>query len=635
MKLVRKRRFPIAILINTLLIFLISGATWADSPTTNGGLFEEYWNRFFLEETKALVRIPTYRQEGHQVDIHLKYVQALLKNWATTFNDQELTNLKLRSFEWNSDELEDGVQQQNPRPYRVFGFRLGNGDRKISLMTHIDVVPPGNSDWKPPFKPFELQQTKRNYQPSEDNELADVQRLWGKQDFLVGRGTIDDKGPTVAIFTVLRTLAKQFDSKPEALNGVTLELLFDTSEETDMSTLKYLRHLKETDKDSNKIPKLGIVFDGMWCVRAEKGIERPVFSVERDLTKINHGLWINSLLTGENGNNPTNQIPDTATAVIKADSINKLPTCEKITSCYEGACSWVPKDEDPYTQAPLKCDKKDNQVTLTTEVIGVQHGSGPNENRDNGANPLVSLTNFLAYLAYELPNNNRLKLADNDFAKMTQFIRWGWGTLVFGEKHPDLLERHDDVFKKGNGTTYAITKFQPKKDNIELGIDIRYAINHHINGEWDGKQGFLPGKISKFGQQGDACRKGADTVDNDCIFKALVSKFKDDTGTPVQVKETSTAAPPDIRDPDKSDEFKKINKAFKDVMNQDCPKLAIGGGTDAKGNLQLWAAGALFDTKMGPPINFHGQNEGAPIEHLKTSAKILYRLMYNEINERP
>ncbi len=639
MKFVQKWRLPIVIL-NTLLIILISRAAWASSTAAEQQL-EEYWNRFFLKKTAALVQLPSYREENlsgkneHQTSYYLQQTQTLLRDWVNSFNE-ELTNLRLRHFEWNSeDEWEEDVRQKTPPPYKVFGFRLGNGSNKVSLLAHLDVVPPGNSNWQP----FDLRVETRKYPEPTNMKSSESVIPWGDLSFIVGRGTIDDKGPAVGTLIALMTLAKQFDDNPDALKDVTLELLFDTSEETDMSTLKYLKYLEKTGQ-ANKKPNLGIVFDGMWCIRAEKGIERPIFSLKRTPTEINQGLWIDSLYSGENGDNPSNQIPDTATAIIKADDANKLTTfCEKITSCYkdETVCPWVPKDEDPYTHAPLTCDKKNKQITLTTKVIGVQHGSGPNENRYNkGANPLVSLTNFLAYLV-ELPSNSDklgLKPAENDFAKMARFIRWGWGTLVYGEKHPKLLERHDSVFLKGNGTTYAITKFQPTKNDIKLSIDIRYAINHHINGEWDGTQGFLPGETSKFGRQGDTCRDGGDIVDNDCIFEALVSEFNEVAGIQVQV-ETYTAAPPDIRDPDKSAEFQKINTAFKDVINQNCPQIAIGGGTDAKGNLQLWAAGALFDTKMGPPINFHGQNEGAPIAHLKIGAKILYRLMCNEISECP
>ena len=616
--------------ITILNMSLIASRVTLASPTTGEELLEKYWNEFFLEETKTLVQIPTYRQEGHQVNPYLQQVQELLQGWANTFNNKELTNHQLRYFEWDSgSEKEEGLQKNSPE-YQVFGFRIGNGSQKVSLLTHIDVVPPGDaSGWKdsPPFEPKEMQ---RSYPVPEggDPEFSGVN--WGEIPFLVGRGTIDDKGPAITTFVVLRTLAKQFDSNPEALKEVTLELLFDTSEETDMSTPHYLN-----DPNTHK-PNLGIVFDGMWCVRAEKGIERPTFSLTRESSETAslELPWIDTLYSGENGNNPVNQIPDTATAIIKANDSEALNGfCEKVNSAYAEpeSCdrntncpSWVAPEECPYCQAHLECKAENDHIMLTTQVEGVQHGSGPNENRDNGANPLVSLTNFLAYLVEN--ELNGIRLNDNDIAQMTQFIRWGWGTLVFGEKHPEWLKRQDDVFKEGNGTTYGITHFKTAPQQLQLGIDIRYAINHHIDGEWNGQPGFLPGKISKFGQQGDSCRDDK----KDCFFNQLVEQFNQEQGTQVTV-ETETLFPPEVRNPDTSVEFNKINTAFKTVTGQDCPRVAVGGGTDAKGHPELWAAGALFDTKMGPPINFHGQNEGAPLGHLKTGAKILYQVMLNEI----
>jgi len=67
-------------------------------------------------------------------------------------------------------------------------------------------------------------------------------------------------------------------------------------------------------------------------------------------------------------------------------------------------------------------------------------------------------------------------------------MKWAWGINTFGEDHPDLLERHDDIFKKGNGTTYALTKFvtDKNKNQARLEIDIRYALYHHRE-YWDGK----------------------------------------------------------------------------------------------------------------------------------------------------
>jgi len=67
------------------------------------------------------------------------------------------------------------------------------------------------------------------------------------------------------------------------------------------------------------------------------------------------------------------------------------------------------------------------------------------------------------------------------------------------------------------------------------------------------------------------------------------------------------------------------------VTGKPSPAFAIGGGTDAKGNTRLIAGGALFTNSMGPPINYHGFDEGAPVNDLKIGARIIYRLFVNEI----
>jgi len=41
-----------------------------------------------------------------------------------------------------------------------------------------------------------------------------------------------------------------------------------------------------------------------------------------------------------------------------------------------------------------------------------------------------------------------------------------------------------------------------------------------------------------------------------------------------------------------------------------------------------------FSLGFGPPINFHGLNEGAPIEDPQRSARILYQIMLDEIADK-
>jgi succinyl-diaminopimelate desuccinylase len=185
--------------------------------------------------------------------------------------------------------------------------------------------------------------------------------------------------------------------------------------------------------------------------------------------------------------------------------------------------------------------------------------------------------------------------------------------MVFGEKHPSLLVRNDEVFAEGNGTTYALTRVSTDSDAqaVTLGIDIRYATGHHEQ-SWDGKDGLIAGK-SLFGE----------------IFKDLLAHYAKSAHGSAITFTTTTADAPDIRNPDNA-YLSKVNAAYRDALGTDSPMLAIGGGSDAKGQPELVAAGALFTGSLGAPINFHGIDEGAPIVDLVNSQKILISLLRGE-----
>lgn len=532
-------------------------------------LFERMMQRRLIPETVRLVEMETYRTEApdseQKVIANLTRARDYLMGLAERFNRGQRT-LKLEPFEW-----------RHPGPAQtqwVFGFRLGTGPRKVAMLTHLDTVPPGDLGWRP----FEPRIEQREYNG-------------GVQPFLVGRGAVDDKGPAVIGFTVLRALARLYDGT-NALNGLTIEQIFDTSEETDFSTTYYFEEVGA--------PDFGIVFDAVWTVRAEKGLERPVFTLPRGQTPTS-GLWVEAF---DSSPGAVNQIPETATARISgADAAALNQFAAQVADLYNS----YGFDDPNYRRAPLAVARDNNQVVLTTTVSGAQHGSVPDENRAQGANPVISLSNFLAHLIDDRT------LAPNGVGRMLQFMEWGWGTFVFGEKHPELLARHDEVFQQGNGTTYALTRVKTNPAEITLEIDIRYALGHHGTA-WDGKtEGLLPGQ-SIFPQ----------------VFAQLTTEFgQERPGTPVLVK-TANLDAPDVRDP-QSATFRRINDAYQRVMGQPMEAAAIGGGSDAKGQVKLVAAGALFRVGFGPPINFHGLNEGAPLEDLRQSARILYRIMLDEI----
>jgi len=552
--------------VAALVLLTGCGSSDIDDPP----ILERMLAEQFVPETSHLVTLQTYRtddpQSEQRVVENLASARDYLNGLAETFNRGQRT-LKLEPFEWR------GAAGTTPSQW-VFGFRLGDGPKKIAILAHLDTVPPGNADWRP----FEPRIETRDHRGA-------------PQPFLVGRGAVDDKGPAVLGFIVMRALASLYDGT-RALDGLSIELIFDTSEETDFSTAYYFQQVGE--------PDFGIVFDAAWTVRAEKGIERPVFTLPLGAAP-STGLFVEAF---DSAPGATNQIPDTVTARINGDNAAAL---DQLAANVAALYQQYGFDDPQYRRAPLEVTRDANAVVLTTKVLGAQHGSVPEQNRADGANPVVSLSNFLAHLVDDGT------LVPNNVGRMLQFMAWGWGTTVFGEKHPDLLERHDEVFTQGNGTTYALTRVTTSAQDVALRIDIRYALGHHGTA-WDGTtEGLLSG--------------GSIFPD---AFGQLVDRFqRDQPGQAIAVTSTNAAAP-DVRNP-QSPLFQRISSAYERAVGSPMPLAAIGGGTDAKGVVNLVAAGPLFSLAFGPPINYHGLGEGAPIEDLRLSARILYQIMLGEV----
>ncbi|MBL9137603.1 MAG: DUF885 family protein [Verrucomicrobiales bacterium] len=525
-----------------------------------------------LRDLAGLVRIPTYRDDSSDSEArvirNLESTRAYLQARVDSFNAGQRT-LMITPFEWRAEV--GGVSRW------VFGFRVGNGPRKFSVFAHLDTVPPGDDSWNP-------------FQPRIERRLY----RGAMQDFLIGRGSIDDKGPAVIALSVLEAAAKRFDGGV-TVGDATLEVAFDTAEETDFSLPAYL--------NATGSPELGIVFDAFWTVRAEKGVERPVFHLPIEEVE-GPGLRLLSFTTSPG---PANQIPDHAIATI-GGSQTALDALGVVVSNRYANFGF---DDPNYRRAPLTVTRGESTLVLTSTVEGAQHGSAPAENRAHGANPVVSLANFLAGLADEGT------LATNGYARLAQFIAWGWGTSVFGEKHPELLMRSDDVFTEGNGTTYALTQVTTNSSSVSLAIDIRYAQGHQSL-PWDGVTDGLLSGTSRFPE----------------VLATLVDEFNALHPDARLTFETRNHGVPDIRNPE-SEKFRRIRAAYEEVTGKECSLFAIGGGSDAHGYPNLIAAGALFSADFDPPINYHGVQEGAPLQDLRLSARILWRLLLHLIEDPP
>lgn len=123
---------------------------------------------------------------------------------------------------------------------------FGREGKEIGILSHIDVVPPGNGWTKEPFSP----------------EICD-----GK---MYGRGTIDDKGPVVAALYAMKAVK---ESGLPLKNHV--RHIIGCDEETGHRCIKYYL-------TKEKCPDLGFSPDGMFAViHAEKGILR--FKMEAKL----------------------------------------------------------------------------------------------------------------------------------------------------------------------------------------------------------------------------------------------------------------------------------------------------------------------------------------------------------------
>ncbi len=583
----------------------------AGSAGTDFGLVDSLIARNLRPQLAELVGIQTWRggdRTEEQVAASVEEVRDRIAGWADAYAREHLERVSIVPLSWKSDVQKPGTGGT----YQVFGLRIGSGTkRRVSVICHLDTVPPGSAAG---WNPFVLKEERRAYVRGTD------------EAFYVGRGAIDDKGPAVVALNALLAAATWFDQRPgNPLADTTIELLLDTSEETDMSFPHYL------EANPGLRPTLGVVFDAMWSVRAEKGIERPVFSLPLPAVAApptDGRLRLQRLSTSDGS---SNQIADAATAVIGGDAKSLHALAQVVASLY-GDC---PFDDPHYRRAGLTVDGSridgNGELSLTTVVAGAQHGSAPEENRAGGANPLVSLANFMAYLVEEG------RIVENERARMARFIAWAWGTKVFGEHHRDLLYRFDGVFVEGNGTTYAVTKISESggadgPPAVVLEIDVRYAIPHNAP-QWDGESEGLLGGSSIFGVSGDPRRPA--------VFPALLRRFEDwaaahpapqraAAAIPAIRLVTSTADTPDIRIPDRNAAYLAVARAFERVTGSPPAPLAIGGGSDAKGQLELVAAGALFTRSLGPPINFHGIDEGAPVEDLKSDARVLYQLFLDQ-----
>ena len=146
-----------------------------------------------FEDIASMVAIPTVVEKGQG---GYPYGENLAKAIV------QMSRLADRyGFEWENHQ------------WHCISIRYGKGEKQLGIWGHLDIVPPGDG-WI--YKPFEMKQIK---------------------NYLLGRGTQDNKGPDIGSLYILRYL-KEHHIDP----GFEIRLIYGCQEESGMEDVaEYLK----------------------------------------------------------------------------------------------------------------------------------------------------------------------------------------------------------------------------------------------------------------------------------------------------------------------------------------------------------------------------------------------------------
>ncbi len=169
---------------------------------------------------------------------------------------------------------------------------FGEGEKMVMSLGHLDVVPVSD-DWK--HEPFGA-------------EIED--------GYVYARGTVDDKGPTIASFFAMRAIQA---CCPDL--GVRMRSVFGCNEESGFECVKRYMETEEP-------PTLGVAPDSAWpCVHAEKGIANLVIHAPRPQGDV-------ELVAIEGGSRP-NIVIDKCTAKVRVSAAARAHVDSKIADKWD------------------------------------------------------------------------------------------------------------------------------------------------------------------------------------------------------------------------------------------------------------------------------------------------------------
>ncbi|MEC4272092.1 Sapep family Mn(2+)-dependent dipeptidase [Adlercreutzia sp. R25] len=167
-----------------------------------------------------------------------------------------------------------------------FADLAGETDTQLGIIGHVDVVPAGPG-WS--FEPFAVTR---------------------KDGFLMGRGCLDDKGPSVTALHAAKCLAGMDVPRP-----YTIRFIFGANEETSMADVVYYRE-HYADPAFIFTPDA----DFPVCYGEKGGYDGCITSP----------AIIDPVILEFDGGGATNAVPGRATALVRGDA-SKLPPAERLT----------------------------------------------------------------------------------------------------------------------------------------------------------------------------------------------------------------------------------------------------------------------------------------------------------------
>lgn len=295
-----------------------------------------------------------------------------------------------------------GLEPHDVDGYMGYADLPGATDTQLGIIGHVDVVPAGPG-WT--FEPFRMQR---------------------RDGYLLGRGTLDDKGPLVTVMHAVRLLADLGVERP-----CTIRCLIGANEETDLMDVE---HYRERFAD----PAFVLTPDAEFpvCYGEKGGFNGTITSAPVEDPQI----------VDFEGGAATNAVPGEAFAVVRADA-SLLEGTDRITVAEQpdGTVRLDAKGKSAHASTP---ESGVNAIGLIVDYL-LAHGIGNDYER-----------RFLEFLQKLLGSTDGsgvgLATSDKDFGPLTVI----GGTITIDDEHR-IVQTMDVRFPTsidGEGITAAMLK---------------------------------------------------------------------------------------------------------------------------------------------------------------------------------